>query len=168
MGSLPTADKKKTSDASAMSGVVIQRLARHPDHRGWLIELFRCDELADDNHPQMAYVSETQPGVVRGPHEHREQSDCFAFFGPGEFELHLWDARRNSATLGLHERFLVGESRPRSVIIPPGVVHAYKNIGDNPGWVFNAPNRLYAGRGRCEPVDEVRYEDRTDHPYQLD
>jgi len=29
-----------------------------------------------------------------------------------------------------------------AVIIPPGVVHAYHNVGTEIGWVFNGPNRL--------------------------
>jgi dTDP-4-dehydrorhamnose 3,5-epimerase len=44
------------------------------------------------------------------------------------------------------------------LIIPPGVVHAYRNVGSGPGWVFNCPNRLYKGPERKEPVDEIRHE----------
>jgi len=54
------------------------------------------------------------------------------------------------------------------VIVPPGVVHAYRNVSDEPGWVFNFPNRLYRGPGRSEPVDEIRHEDLEDSPYVLD
>ena len=52
--------------------------------------------------------------------------------------------------------------------IPPGVVHAYRNVSDIPGWVFNAPNRLYAGQGKQEPVDEIRHELAADSPYKVD
>jgi dTDP-4-dehydrorhamnose 3,5-epimerase len=44
------------------------------------------------------------------------------------------------------------------VIVPPGVVHGYRNIGDQAGLVVNLPNRLYKGQGRSEPVDEIRHE----------
>jgi dTDP-4-dehydrorhamnose 3,5-epimerase len=47
------------------------------------------------------------------------------------------------------------------------VVHAYKNTGVVPGWVFNAPNRLYAGEGKRGPVDEIRHEDRADSPFVM-
>jgi dTDP-4-dehydrorhamnose 3,5-epimerase len=47
-------------------------------------------------------------------------------------------------------------------------VHAYKNTGNVPGWVFNAANRLYRGEGRGGPVDEIRHEDRPDSPYLID
>ena len=63
---------------------------------------------------------------------------------------------------------VVGETNPVRLMVPPGVVHAYKNTGDVPGWVFNAPNRLYAGEGKRSPVDEIRHEDRLDSPYVMD
>jgi dTDP-4-dehydrorhamnose 3,5-epimerase len=151
-----------------IEGVVFRQLKHFRDSRGWLAELFRHDDLPQGVWPVMAYVSETLPGVARGPHEHVEQTDYFAFIGPGDFSLYLWDARPTSRTYGRKLVRIVGESDPTAVIIPPGVVHAYKNISDRPGWVFNAPNQLYAGEGKRGPVDEIRHEDRTDSLYRLD
>jgi dTDP-4-dehydrorhamnose 3,5-epimerase len=34
--------------------------------------------------------------------------------------------------------------------------------------VVNFPNRLFAGWGKKEPVDEVRHEDDPNSPFQLD
>ncbi len=65
-----------------IEGVVLHVLKRFRDERGWLVELFRDDELGATNRPVMAYVSMTLPGVARGPHEHREQADRFGFLGP--------------------------------------------------------------------------------------
>lgn len=73
--------------------VTIRPLIFHQDQRGWLVELFRFDELREHEHPVMSYVSMTFPGYSRGPHEHREQTDVFGFFGPGDMTLYLWDAR---------------------------------------------------------------------------
>jgi dTDP-4-dehydrorhamnose 3,5-epimerase len=159
---------QETHGGTGIEGVAIWPLRRHADSRGWLCELYREDELADAIHPVMAYVSQTEPGVARGPHEHRDQTDYFAFIGPGEFELSLWDARRDSATHGVHTRAIYGQSNPCAVSIPPGVVHAYRCVSDVPGWVFNGPNRLYAGHGKKEPVDEIRHEQSADSPYKLD
>ena len=128
--------------------VILRSLQRFEDQRGWLVELFRQDELVEGNFPQMAYLSETLPGVTRGPHEHVEQSDFFLFVGPGDFQLYLWDAREGSPTHNHRQKVLVGESNWQSVIVPPGVVHAYRNVSDRPGMVINCPNRLYAGQGR--------------------
>jgi dTDP-4-dehydrorhamnose 3,5-epimerase len=54
------------------------------------------------------------------------------------------------------------------LVVPVGVVHAYKNVGSEQGIVFNAPNRLYKGSGRKDPVDEIRHEDLKASPYKLD
>ncbi len=148
-------------------GVVFRPLKRFDDHRGWLMELFRNDEVPPGHEPEMAYFSMTMPGVSRGPHEHVDQSDLFGFFGPGDFKLYLWDARVDSETYGQRFICVVGQSNPQSVIVPPGVVHAYKNISLHPSVVFNAPNRLYAGDGKREPVDEIRHEDLVGSQYQL-
>lgn len=150
-----------------IDGVVFRALEGHADRRGWLIELYRSDEMAPEQLPAMAYVSETLPGQARGPHAHAEQSDYFAFVGPGEFMLYCWDIRVGSPSWGRRVQVAVGESNKQSVVVPAGVVHGYRNIGPVPGWVFNAPNRLYAGPGKRQPVDEVRYEDRLDDLFRM-
>ena len=151
-----------------IEGVVVRPLKRLEDARGWLMELYREDELEPTCRPAMAYVSQTFPGVIRGPHEHREQTDCFAFVGPGQFKLYLWDARPDSHTLGHKQTMLVGVENRVLVSVPPGVVHAYRCVSQTPAWVFNAPNRLYAGPGKQGPVDEIRHEDLSDSPFVIE
>jgi dTDP-4-dehydrorhamnose 3,5-epimerase len=156
-----------SADPAAIADVTYKKLGRHADARGWLVEIYREDELDGDLHPVMAYVSQTQSGVARGPHEHVDQTDYFAFIGPGDFELLLWDAREGSPTFGFHTRTICGASNPAAVTIPPGVVHAYRNTSDGPGWVFNGPNRLYAGPGKKEKVDEIRHECDAKSPFRI-
>ena len=70
-----------------IEGVIWRPLKKFHDHRGWLCELFRHDELDQERWPQMTYASMTLPGVTRGPHEHVDQTDGFAFFGPSDFRF---------------------------------------------------------------------------------
>lgn len=151
-----------------IEGVVLQVLKQFRDERGWLVELFRDDELGATNRPVMAYVSMTLPGVARGPHEHREQADRFGFLGPSNFKLYLWDNRPGSPTYRNRQCLLVGEADPQAIVIPPGVAHAYKNVGEVPGLVYNLPDQLYAGNGKESPVDELRHEDDPDTPFVLE
>jgi dTDP-4-dehydrorhamnose 3,5-epimerase len=148
--------------------VVVKPLTKFLDERGWLAELFRRDELAAEVMPEMAYISMTQPGVARGPHEHVAQTDYFCFIGPANFKVYLWDARPDSPSYGVKQVLFAGLDSPLTLIVPPGVVHAYKNVGNENGIVFNAPNRLYAGTGKKMPVDEVRHEDVADSSFVLD
>jgi len=155
-------------NSGAIDGVVVRELKFFNDPRGWLTELFRSDEISREFLPVMCYISATKPGVARGPHEHKDQADCFCFIGPSRFRLYCWDARKESATFGRKMVLEVGEHHPCSVIVPPGVVHAYRNIGDSLGWVVNLPNRLYAGEGRRDRVDEIRHELDGNTPYTMD
>jgi dTDP-4-dehydrorhamnose 3,5-epimerase len=151
-----------------IEGMAMRPLKFYQDQRGWLVELFRQDDLLQEWWPVMTYVSQTLPGVTRGPHEHVAQTDGFAFIGPSDFKLVLWDIRADSTTRGRRKIIVVGASNPAAVWIPPGVVHAYRNVGDVPGLVFNAPNRLYAGWARKESVDEIRHEDAEPGRFPMD
>ena len=151
----------------SIDGVIVRPLERYSDDRGWLIEVYRQDESPAEYLPVMMYVSETKPGIARGPHEHVDQADTFGFLGPSTFKLYLWDNRESSPTHWTKSTLLVGAENPVAVIIPPGVVHAYENVGDVPGWVLNCPNRLFRGEGKREPVDEIRHEHDPDSPFQL-
>ena len=109
--------------------VIVRNLTKFIDDRGWLSELFRKDEFPAELYPAMGYVSMTASGVTRGPHEHADQADCFAFLGPSNFKIFLWDNRTSSPTYMTRQ-----------------------------GMVLNFPNRLYAGEGKKNPVDEIRHE----------
>lgn len=147
-------------EPDSIEGVFWAKLVKHIDARGDLTELFRADELPSGFRPVMGYVSTTFPGVKRGPHEHRKQTCCFCFVGPSVFRIWLWDNRPASPTLGSLRVEIAEAQRPLALIVPPGVAHAYQNIGEELGTVYNFPDRLYAGEGRREQVDEIRYEDK--------
>ena len=151
-----------------IEGVIVKDLRKFVDERGWLAELFRDDETDEEYQPAMAYVSTTLAGVQRGPHEHVDQGDYFCFIGPSNFKMRLWDNRPTSETFGNVMTLFVGEDAPKSVIVPKGVVHAYKNVGASVGVVINLPNRLYAGEGRRDEVDEIRHEDDPETIFRVD
>jgi len=115
----------------------------------------------------MAYTSSTNPGVTRGPHEHVDQADLFCFIGPSNFKLRLWDNRPQSDTFNNVMTLIVGADDPKSVLIPAGVVHAYQNVGQVDGIVFNCPNRLYMGVNKKEAIDEIRHEDDPNTIYRI-
>jgi dTDP-4-dehydrorhamnose 3,5-epimerase len=150
---------------SAFSGVIIKSLKQWDDDRGWLVETFRDDESA--HKPAMSYISHTKYNVSRGPHEHHTQSDLFVFVGYGDFELYLWDNRKDSPTYKQKEVHKVGASNKVSVIVPPGVVHGYKSISEKGSLSINYPDKLYAGKNKAEKVDEIRHEDK-DSEYTIE
>lgn len=146
-----------------IQGVEIKDLIKYHDQRGWLAELFRTDEGYT---PAMSYLSITKPGRARGPHEHRGQADYFCFLF-SRFRLVLWDNRPSSDTYTAQWTMEVGEDNAVSVLVPKGVVHAYKNIGAGDGLVLNFPDKLYRGEGRRDVVDEIRHEEDSASEYVL-
>ena len=148
-----------------IDGVIIAQLDTHRDERGWLVELFRGDELPCDSFPMMGYVSETLPGVTRGPHLHWRQTDHFVVLGSGEVEFCIWDDRRSASTFGNRMRIVAGADVPMRITIPPMVVHAYRNLAEHPVRLMNFPDALYAGTAKESAVDEVRFEEVAGHPF---
>ena len=144
---------------SGIEGVRMWSVDRYLDDRGSLMELFRDDMLEPEHRPVMSYVSFTNPGIMRGPHLHHGQSDLFVFFS-GEFNLMLLSFAdyNNFRITPTPEIYVVGEGNPTAVLVPPGVIHAYRNTSDRSSCVINCPNRLYAGWGKRYPVDEERLE----------
>src|SRR5574340_237102 len=153
-----------------IEGIVIRKMETYADSRGWLGELFRKDDPTlnliqggSGFYPAMSYISITNPDVVRGPHEHKEQTDYFCFLG--KFRLYLWDNRMDSPT---HRNKKILENADRLiVVVPPGVIHAYKNTGEEDAIVLNFPDRIYGGWNKEEKVDEIRYENDAESPFKI-
>ncbi len=146
-----------------MEGLQIKQVLLYKDQRGWLGEIIRKDE--SEIIPAMVYLSMTRPGLARGPHEHIKQTDCFCFVG--KFRIYLWDNRKHSSTY--KEKKVVDTSDiPTLAIVPPGIVHAYRNIGSTDGLVINLPDRLYKGWGKTETVDEIRHESDPRSPFNIE
>jgi dTDP-4-dehydrorhamnose 3,5-epimerase len=95
------------------------------------------------------------------------QSDFFVFAGPGNFELHLWDNRKNSQTKGEYQKILAGNENPLAIIVPPGIVHGYKNISKIDAYCLNFPDKLYKGTDKKEEVDEIRHEQDSNSPFKI-
>ena len=157
-----------TFQHGVIDDVQVRFLVKHEDERGWLCELFRLDERPGTCIPAMGYMSLTQPGVLRGPHEHRRQTDYFCFMGPARFQMYLWDNRPESPTYGVFQEETIEPVRPVCVVIPPGVVHGYQNVDDVPGLLLNFPDQLYRGPCKQEPVDEIRHEEDPFSPFKMD
>ncbi len=148
-----------------INDLIVKNLIKYKDERGFLIEIFRNDEI--DFKVAMSYLSVTKAGISRGPHEHREQSDYFVFPGPGKFNLYLWDNRPESSSYREKMIIEVGEDNPCLVVVPPGIVHGYKCISKNEALSINLPNKLYKGQDKKEEIDEIRWEEMEDSPFKI-
>lgn len=166
---MSTAKEQSEFTKGKIQDVVVYPVRKFVDERGWLAELFRHDEIEREFYPTMAYISVTEPLVQRGPHEHVEQADLFCFIGPGNFKMRMWDNRAASPTYRYIMTLFVGADNPQAIIVPKGVVHAYKNVSAiEKGVVINCPNQLFMGKNKKEPIDEIRHEDDPDTIYTME
>lgn len=168
----PSTTLREFKDATRLVGVDVETLPCRADTRGHLVELFRKDDIGDRSRlgkdrvdfPPMAYLSVTKAGQLRGPHEHFSQTDIFIFCR-GDFEVFLWDTRQDSPTYGSRMKLEIREGSYTRVLIPPGIVHAYRAVGRD-GMTVNCPDKLYQGWKKQQPVDEIRHEDDPHSPFR--
>ena len=125
-----------------IDGVKVKTLRLIPDERGWLMEILRSDD-PDFRKFGQAYITVAYPGVVKGWHYHRKQTDHFAVVS-GMAKVVLYDDREGSATRGIINEFFIGDLNPTLLIIPPFVIHGMKGIGTEPAILLNIPDQVYA------------------------
>jgi dTDP-4-dehydrorhamnose 3,5-epimerase len=124
-----------------IEGVATKKLKVIPDERGFLMEVFRRDDDFFERFGQ-AYVTVVYPGVVKGWHYHRTQTDHFCVL-KGMGKVVLYDGREGSPTRGEVNEFFMGERQPMLLRIPVGVAHGFKGIGTEPAYLLNIPNEPY-------------------------
>ena len=135
---------------SLIQGVSTRRLRLIPDERGFLMELLRSDWPEFEKFGQV-YVTAVYPGVVKGWHYHKKQTDNFVCV-KGMAKVVLYDPREGSPTRGQVNEFFIGELNPMLVQIPPGVYHGFKGISQDIALIVNIPTELY----NYEQPDEYR------------
>lgn len=122
-------------------GAAVKDLNLLPDERGYLMEILRSDDPLFQRFGQ-AYVTAAYPGVVKAWHFHTRQTDHFCVV-KGMAKVVLYDPREDSPTRGEVNEFVIGEQKPRLVVIPPLVYHGYKNIGPETVLLLNMPTEVY-------------------------
>jgi dTDP-4-dehydrorhamnose 3,5-epimerase len=130
-------------------GVEIKQLNTNPDSRGFFRELIRVtDSFFGEGFAQWSH-SRMERNVVKAWHFHHRQVDWW-YVAIGELEVVLYDLREGSPTHGQKMVFLLGESAPGVVRIPPGVAHGLRVLSPE-AHLFYITSQTY------NPEDEGRY-----------
>ncbi|MFN0167910.1 MAG: dTDP-4-dehydrorhamnose 3,5-epimerase family protein [Bryobacteraceae bacterium] len=135
-----------------INGIRIEPLPLWPDDRGYFLEVQRMGRgLAAEFPKETSQVSAAAnyPGIIKAFHYHLHQTDCWTPVA-GMFQVALVDLRAGSATFGLRNTIYIGALRPWQILIPPGVGHGYKIIGNQPSVLVYMTDRFY------NPEDEGR------------
>ncbi|MGE5481757.1 MAG: dTDP-4-dehydrorhamnose 3,5-epimerase family protein [Bacteroidota bacterium] len=124
-----------------IDGVRVKQLIRHPDDRGFFEEIVRDDDELLRRFGQ-ASMSKTYPGVIKAFHYHERQDDLW-FFPVGNAQVVLYDVREDSPTKGETNVFYMGEDNPIAVLIPAGVAHGYRTLGEKPAIIIYFTTQSY-------------------------
>ncbi len=143
-----------------IEGVKTKKLKVIPDERGRLMEILRCDDELFLKFGQV-YVTAAYPGVVKGWHYHKIQTDNICVVS-GMMKLVLYDSRDDSPTHGEICEFFLGEHNPILVHIPKLVYHGFKCISRHTAIALNVPTEKY----NYDNPDEYRVDPHNnDIPY---
>lgn len=139
-----------------------------PDDRGYFLEVARLGRgLASEFPPDSTQVSAalSYPSTIKAFHYHMFQTDLWVPCR-GMLQVALADLREGSRTFGVRNTLYLGALRSWQLLIPPGVAHGYKVVGESPAMLVYLTDRHYdpADEGRL-PYDspEIAYDWETQH-----
>lgn len=121
------------------------------DERGMVCETFRLDDdLLKDS--KMCYISETEPFVMRGPHEHLSQTDFFV-----NWKTQMVYQMYNNDTSEM-KYFITEPDKIYLIKVAPPIIHSYRNIDLSLSRTLNYPTSFFMGENKQEKIDEIRHE----------
>jgi len=138
-----------------IDGVMIKELVRHPDERGFFVELIRkTDPFFAEGFAQLSRSS-MNGGVVKAWHVHKTQIDWW-YAGAGKIKAALFDLRHDSSTYRELQEVILGDSAHDMVLkIPAGVAHGLKVI-EGPAELIYVTSSIYSK----DEEGRIPYDDR--------
>ncbi|MEH7590392.1 dTDP-4-dehydrorhamnose 3,5-epimerase family protein [Priestia megaterium] len=127
--------------AVKIEGVIFKKLIKHCDDRGFFAELIRDDEHLLSHFGQLSW-STSYPGVIKAFHYHQEQDDLW-FFPSGNAQVVLYDLREHSASKGVTNVYYMGENNPSILLVPKGVAHGYRVLGEKSATIVYCTTKSY-------------------------
>ncbi|MFA5947399.1 MAG: dTDP-4-dehydrorhamnose 3,5-epimerase family protein [Candidatus Gracilibacteria bacterium] len=132
-----------------IEGVKIKKLVKHCDDRGFFMEILRDDDKLMEKFGQTSFTI-TYPGVIKAFHYHKKQDDLW-FVAGGMAQVVLYDLRKDSKSFKETQVIFAGDDNPVLILIPVGVAHGYKVLGEKPVSLFYHTTESY---NNDEPDEE--------------
>ena len=127
--------------AKVIEGVQIFEVQKNADNRGFLAEAWESSKIADFTPQQMNFTI-AHPKVIKAFHFHEKQQDYW-FCVSGNIEAVLFDRREGSPTFGETQTIVLGEQASRAILIPVGVAHGYRVLGEKEAGLIYLVDREY-------------------------
>ncbi len=109
---------------------------------GHLSEIYRSDWGITDAPVVQVNLTTTLPGRVRAWGLHLHTIDRL-FVASGSVRIVCWDGRTRSRTQGRVNELVFSDRTQGLVVIPVGVYHGWKNVGETEAVMVSMPSRLY-------------------------
>ncbi len=143
---------QRPDSSELIHGVRIQLCTLWPDDRGYFLEIARLGQGLVAEFPaagSQVAAALSYPGTIKAFHYHLHQHDCWTVVA-GMVQAALVDLRLGSPTFGRRNTLYIGTLRPWQLLIPPGVAHGYKVIGESAALLVYLTDHFY------NPEDEGR------------
>jgi dTDP-4-dehydrorhamnose 3,5-epimerase len=124
-----------------IEGAQLKPLKVWADDRGYFCETVREDDPYFTHFGQSA-ITMSYPGVIKAFHWHENQDDYWVVV-KGMAQVVLHDLRETSPTRGQTDVFYLGEQNMQLLVIPRGVAHGYRVLGNEPLWLVYYVTQAY-------------------------
>ena len=125
-----------------IKGVILKKLVRHFDERGFFEELIKTtDPFFKEGFGQWSHSFKKKDQIVAW-HYHPTQIDWW-FVSHGQLKVGLHDLREGSKTKGETNEFILGEGGKNVILkIPAMVAHGFKVLKE-PAHLFYITSKIY-------------------------
>jgi dTDP-4-dehydrorhamnose 3,5-epimerase len=124
-----------------IEGVQIFDCKRNADNRGFLTEVARASRVPGFVWKQTNFTV-AHPDVIKAFHWHKKQTDLW-YCVTGNIQTVLFDRREDSSTKGETQTVIQGEHNSVAVLIPQGVAHGYRVLGEKEAGLVYLVNQEY-------------------------
>jgi dTDP-4-dehydrorhamnose 3,5-epimerase-like enzyme len=121
---------------------IVEDISYFQDQRGRLVEPIAAGQIPEQLNSHLII---TEPGCIRGNHYHMSGTEIFVMFGPGLVRLREEGVLRD---------VVVAENACVRFTIPPGVSHAFQNLGSRPMAAISFNTHLH-DRTRPDVVPDI-------------
>lgn len=140
-----------------LKDVKIKKINLFHDDRGFFSEIMKFGEENFFGIKQTSYT-ETYPGVIKAFHWHKKQWDAW-FVVKGMAQIVLYDLRVDSHTYKQTQVIYAGDKNSVLILIPPGVAHGYRVLGEERVGLFYHTSEAYDSKNPDE--ERILWDDPT-------
>jgi len=132
--------KNLNQKSETFEGIELKKLNVFANDQGYLFETIRSDDEIFGGTFGQVLVSELYPGVIKGLHKHKKQTDYTACI-KGNIKYVV--AKENSDGTAEVKTFVLGENNQVLIKVPPGYWHGYMPLENKSATILHLMDTLF-------------------------